>query len=52
MDDVRASSAWVATHSSHVVVDSAGFRLMAKKFGFLLVCKFCNRDINNAAFGG
>lgn len=24
MEDVRASSAWVATHSSHVVVDSSG----------------------------
>jgi len=24
MDDVRATSAWVASHSSHVVVDSSG----------------------------
>lgn len=36
MDDVRASSAWVANHSSHVVVDSAGFRRMAKKIWFSL----------------
>ncbi|CAB4284116.1 unnamed protein product [Prunus armeniaca] len=30
MDDVRASSAWVASHSSHVVVDSSGIEKVAE----------------------
>ncbi|KAF4375123.1 uncharacterized protein LOC115713065 [Cannabis sativa] len=30
MDDVRATSAWVATHSSHVVVDSSGIEKVVK----------------------
>nr|XP_023870457.1 queuosine salvage protein-like [Quercus suber]POE88720.1 upf0553 protein [Quercus suber] len=33
MDDVRASSAWVATHSSHVVVDSAGIEKVVDNIG-------------------
>ncbi|GMY11886.1 queuosine salvage protein-like [Fagus crenata] len=33
MDDVRASSAWVATHSSHVVVDSAGIEKVVDNMG-------------------
>ena len=36
MDEVRASSAWVATHSSHVVVNFVGFRRMAKNLVFCL----------------
>ncbi|CAN6562865.1 hypothetical protein ACFX13_028090 [Malus domestica] len=31
MDDVRASSAWVASHSSHVVVDSSGIEKVAER---------------------
>ncbi|KAM0970868.1 hypothetical protein ACFX13_019151 [Malus domestica] len=30
MDDVRASSAWVASHSSHVLVDSSGIEKVAE----------------------
>ncbi|XP_068344097.1 uncharacterized protein [Pyrus communis] len=30
MDDVRSSSAWVASHSSHVVVDSSGIEKVAE----------------------
>lgn len=30
MDDVRATSAWVASHSSHVVVDSSGIEKVAE----------------------
>ncbi|KAM3756976.1 hypothetical protein ACB098_02G153500 [Castanea mollissima] len=33
MDDVRATSAWVATHSSHVVVDSAGIEKVVDSIG-------------------
>ncbi|KAI9165480.1 hypothetical protein LWI28_014857 [Acer negundo] len=31
MDEVRESSAWVATHSSHVVVDSSGIEKVVEK---------------------
>lgn len=38
MDDVRETSAWVATHSSHVLVDSSGLLLGLFYFCFTREC--------------
>ncbi|KAE7999708.1 hypothetical protein FH972_004113 [Carpinus fangiana] len=35
MDDVRESSAWVASHSSHVLVDSAGIEKVVDSIGHI-----------------